>query len=174
MSATPTTVMATDFPPSPSIESTTSNNSFTDDYETLPADGPIAHAHILAVSSPTFPSLPSSSLHLQDALVTTLFHASPLHLERFLDPTVNTFKIIFKRKDDTQLVIWRKGIEVFVRLTPSPIQSPSSPSNPPQLTPTNPPPTRLAHSTTTLIPNTSPSRTSPASSSATTAPGDSS
>ena len=50
---------------------------------------------------------------LQDAIVTTLFCVSPDTLKFFLSPTVNTFKAIFGKKD-MQLVVWRKGLEVFV------------------------------------------------------------
>ena len=52
-------------------------------------------------------------IKLQDAIVTTLFRVSPETLASFLSPTVNTFKAVFGKKD-VQLVIWRKGLEVFV------------------------------------------------------------
>lgn len=51
-------------------------------------------------------------LELQDAVVTTLFNASPDMLMSFVDPTVGTFKAVFKT--DKQLVIWRKGNAGFV------------------------------------------------------------
>jgi hypothetical protein len=51
---------------------------------------------------------------LQKAVATTLFHMSPETVQSFLSPTVANFKAIFKR--DKQLIIWRKGNLIFVRL----------------------------------------------------------
>jgi len=51
--------------------------------------------------------------HLQEAVATTLFRASPALLASFVDPTVSSFKAIYQ--SGKQLVIWRKGNAVFVR-----------------------------------------------------------
>lgn len=51
--------------------------------------------------------------HLQEAVSTTLFRASPALLTSFVDPTVSSFKAIYQ--SEKQLVIWRKGNAAFVR-----------------------------------------------------------
>ncbi|KNG49414.1 hypothetical protein DDE82_002584 [Stemphylium lycopersici] len=92
-------------------KSDSSSLSYTDDFATLPSSGATSHAHILDLSERV--SLKGDALKLQDAIVTTLFQLSPDTLKSFLGPTVNTFKAVFGKKD-VQLVIWRKGLEVFV------------------------------------------------------------
>ncbi|KAJ8112638.1 hypothetical protein OPT61_g5034 [Boeremia exigua] len=52
------------------------------------------------------------TLQLQDAVIATLFDASPDVLESFNDPMVSSFKAIFKK--EKQLVIWRKGNALFI------------------------------------------------------------
>ncbi|RMZ71687.1 hypothetical protein GMOD_00006829 [Pyrenophora seminiperda CCB06] len=85
---------------------------YTDAFPTLPSTGPPTHAHILNLNNYAS-SAKQVTIKLQDAIATTLFNISPATLEDFVNPTVNTFKAIFGKKD-VQLVIWRKGIEVFV------------------------------------------------------------
>ncbi|KAH4939142.1 hypothetical protein HBI79_047080 [Parastagonospora nodorum] len=96
-----------------SIRSDSSQISYTDDYKTLPSSGPDSHAHIIDLSYYAELAKENGMIKLQDAIVTTLFSASPETLASFLSPTVNTFKAVFGKKD-VQLVIWRKGLEVFV------------------------------------------------------------
>ncbi|CBY00090.1 hypothetical protein LEMA_P076790.1 [Plenodomus lingam JN3] len=98
---------------SPSTKSDTSQLSYTNDYNTLPATGPTNHAHILHLPETNASSTQDDNPKLQDALVTTLFHVSPAILQSFMSPTTHTFKAIFGKKD-IQLLIWRKGLEVFV------------------------------------------------------------
>jgi hypothetical protein len=52
------------------------------------------------------------SIQLQQAVLKTLQNISTDTLTSFLSPTTNTFKAVLK--GDKQLVIWRKGLEVFV------------------------------------------------------------
>lgn len=49
---------------------------------------------------------------LQQAVLKTLQNVSTDTLTSFLSPTTNTLKVVLK--SDKQLVIWRKGLEVFV------------------------------------------------------------
>jgi hypothetical protein len=98
---------------SDSGKSDISTVSYTDDFETLPSSGPTSHAHIIDLGEYAASMKEEGPLKLQDAIVTTLFHASPVTLGSFISPTVNTFKAVFGTKD-VQLVIWRKGLEVFV------------------------------------------------------------
>ncbi|KAF1831370.1 hypothetical protein BDW02DRAFT_557089 [Decorospora gaudefroyi] len=121
---TPTAVACPASPTKSDISSNTSQLSYTDDFETLPARGPTSHAHIIDVGAY---AKEDGAIKLQDAIVTTLFNVSPHTLKSFVNPTVHTFKAIFGKKD-IQLVIWRKGVEVFVThpspqfsLTPKPI-----------------------------------------------------
>lgn len=54
-------------------------------------------------------------VELRNAVATTLQLVSAEMLRSFFSPTVHTFKVIFKGDPDSKrLVIWRKGIEVFV------------------------------------------------------------
>ncbi|KAI2474552.1 hypothetical protein Ptr902_11428 [Pyrenophora tritici-repentis] len=103
-----------DSPPSPTkSESTQSSTlSYTDDFETLPSNGPNSHAHIINLGDYVY-SKEEGAVKLQDAVVTTLFNTSPDTLKSFLNPTVNIFEAVFGKKD-VQLVIWRKGLEVFI------------------------------------------------------------
>lgn len=97
----------------PSIKSDSSRMSYTDEYKALPASGPDSHAHIIGLSEYEDVVKEDDMVKLQDAIVTTLYSLSPETLVSFLSPTVNTFKAVFGKKD-VQLVIWRKGLEVFV------------------------------------------------------------
>ena len=105
---------------SPSAGSDVSQVSFVNDFKTLPASGPASHAHLINLSEYVGTANEDSTFKLQDAAVTALFSLSPSTLRSFLSPTVNTFKAIFGKRD-VQLIIWRKGSEVFVRtpLNPS-------------------------------------------------------
>ncbi|KAH7077743.1 hypothetical protein BKA63DRAFT_542089 [Paraphoma chrysanthemicola] len=96
-----------------SVKSDSSQVSYTSDYENLPAAGPVAHAHIVDLGEYMQVAKEVGVVKLQDAIVTTLFNVSPETLQTFLDPMVHTFKAVFGKKD-VQLVIWRKGGEVFV------------------------------------------------------------
>ncbi|CAO2647872.1 Nn.00g087940.m01.CDS01 [Neocucurbitaria sp. VM-36] len=98
---------------SPPATSDLSHVSFSNDYESLPASGTSLHAHIIDLNENTSCIKKLGAIRLQDAVVTTLFKASPDTLRSFLSPTVNSLKAVFG-KGDTQLVIWRKGIEVFI------------------------------------------------------------
>jgi len=98
---------------SDSGKSDSSTSSYTDDFETLPSSGPASHAHILDLSDYAASIKEDGALKLQDAVVTALFNISPATLKSFVSPTVNTFKAVFGKKD-VQLVVWRKGLEVFV------------------------------------------------------------
>ena len=113
---------------SSSVKSDSSQGSYTNDYENLPASGPTSHAHIINLGDYASLVKEDGIVSLQDAIVTTLFKASPDTLKSFLSPTVNTFKAMFGNKD-VQLVIWRKGLEVFVsglyHLHPSQSNEPS-------------------------------------------------
>ena len=98
---------------SDSGRSDSSTLSYTDDFETLPSSGPTSHAHILDLCEYAASMKEDGALKLQDAVVTALFNISPATLKSFVSPTVNTFKAVFGKKD-VQLVVWRKGLEVFV------------------------------------------------------------
>lgn len=98
---------------SPSAKSDSSQVSYTDDVISLPSRGPACHAHIIDLGVNIASIKELGSTLLQDAVATTLFQASPDTLKMFLSPTVHTFKVVFGKKD-TQLVIWRKGVEVLV------------------------------------------------------------
>jgi hypothetical protein len=98
---------------SDSGNSNSSTLSYTDDFETLPPSGPTSHAHIIDLGEYATSMKEEGTLKLQDAIVTTLFNVSLATLRSFVNPTVNTFKAVFGTKD-VQLVIWRKGHEVFV------------------------------------------------------------
>jgi hypothetical protein len=98
---------------SDSGKSDSSNCSYTDDFETLPSSGPTSHAHIIDLGEYATSMKEEGALQLQDAIVTTLFNVSQATLRSFVSPTVNNFKAVFGTKD-VQLVIWRKGLEVFV------------------------------------------------------------
>jgi hypothetical protein len=98
---------------SDSGKSDSSSLSYTDDFKTLPSSGPTSHAHILDLGEYAATMKEEGALKLQDAVVTTLFNISPATLKAFVNPTVNTFKAVFGSKN-VQLVIWRKGLEVFV------------------------------------------------------------
>ena len=105
-------------PPSPT-KSTKSQTLFTDTFECLPSTGFEKQAHIIDVDALTKHAEHEGTLQLQDAVATTLYLASPETLRSFLSPTTHTFKVLFKGdRGDKQLVIWRKGVEVFVG-TPS-------------------------------------------------------
>jgi hypothetical protein len=99
--------------PTASDASSSTQSSYTDDYASLPSNGPTYHAHIVDLGGYSEVSRENSTIMLQDAAVTTLYSISPGILETFLSPTVNTFKAILGKKD-VQLAIWRKGLEVFV------------------------------------------------------------
>jgi hypothetical protein len=96
-----------------STKSDSSQVSYIDDYMDLPANGPPNHAHVIDLGEYTCLDKGEGMVKLQDAVVTILFSISLETLKSFLSPTVNTFKAIFGKKD-VQLVIWRKGLEVFV------------------------------------------------------------
>jgi hypothetical protein len=98
---------------SSSGKSDTSQVSFTNDYDTLPSSGPTSHAHIIDLGEYAENAKEDGMVNLQDAIVTTLFCNSADTLKAFLSPTTNNFKAIFGKKG-VQLVIWRKGLEVFV------------------------------------------------------------
>ncbi|KAI8937107.1 hypothetical protein NX059_006321 [Plenodomus lindquistii] len=98
---------------SPSIKSDSSQISYTDNYVTLPANGPDSHAHIIDLSEDLSCISQEGNARLQDAVVTALFSLSPDTLRSFMNPIVHNFKVLFGKKD-VQLVIWRKGLEVFV------------------------------------------------------------
>jgi hypothetical protein len=98
---------------SASVQSDAGHMTFVDDYESLPPNGPLAHAHIIDVNEYASPDKEDGMLMLQDAVVTTLYSVSPDTLKSFLSPTVNTVKAVFGKRD-VQLVIWRKGLEVLV------------------------------------------------------------
>ncbi|KAJ6194446.1 hypothetical protein J3E72DRAFT_199846 [Bipolaris maydis] len=108
---TPPATPSSSIPNSPTKSDPATSNpntkNYTTAFPTLPPATPQTHAHILNLLSP--PAHPT----LQDTLVTTLYHASPSTLSRFLDPTVHTFKQVLG-KGDIKLVIWRKGVEVFI------------------------------------------------------------
>jgi hypothetical protein len=106
-------VMDVDSDHSPSVKSDNSSILFKDDYATLPSTGHLSHAHIVDLDECVDLAKDDGMVKLQDAVVTTLFHVSPDTLRSFLSPTVNAFKAVFGKKD-TQLVIWRRGLEVFV------------------------------------------------------------
>jgi hypothetical protein len=102
---------------SDSVESNSRQVSYVNDYENLPSNGPTNHAHIVDLSDFVDFVKEDGMVKLQDAVVTTLYNTSPDTLKLFLSPTVNTIKAMFGKKD-SQLVIWRKGLEVFVSDTP--------------------------------------------------------
>ena len=98
---------------SSSATSDTSYISFKDDFDTLPASGASTQAHIIDFGEYEGQAKQDGAIKLQDAIVTTLFSISPDTLRSFLSPLVNNFKAVFGKKD-VQLVVWRKGLEVFV------------------------------------------------------------
>jgi hypothetical protein len=106
-------IMDVDTDHSSSGISDTSQVSFVNEYETLPASGPSSHAHIIDLGDYAENAKDDGMIKLQDAIVTILFCTSAETLKTFLSPTVNTFRAIFGKKG-VQLVIWRKGLEVFV------------------------------------------------------------
>ncbi|EOA82710.1 uncharacterized protein SETTUDRAFT_95924 [Exserohilum turcica Et28A] len=118
-------------PPTPSTNTNTNTKSeenkptsggdkkspYTTDVATLPPSGAPSQAHILNLPlSPTSP-LPSSSssITLQDAIATTLFHVSASTLSQFLSPQTSVFKAVFgsSKYSGMQFVVWRRGCEVF-------------------------------------------------------------
>jgi hypothetical protein len=103
---------------SDSIQSNASHVSYVDDYETLPSNGSNSHAHIVDLGDYADLVKEYDMIKLQDAVVTNLYNTSPDTLKSFLSPTVNTMKAVFGKKD-VQLLIWRKGLEVFVSKLPS-------------------------------------------------------
>ncbi|CAN9085934.1 unnamed protein product [Alternaria alternata] len=113
----PTAIDTIQCPESPeksdSGDSDKSTLSYTDDFETLPSSGPTSHAHIIDLEEYATSMKEEETLKLQDAIVTTLFNVSLAILRSFVNPTVNAFKAVFGTKD-VQLVIWRKGLEVFI------------------------------------------------------------
>ena len=113
----PTTIDTSSCPVSPgksdSGNSDSSTLSYTNDFETLPSSGPTSHAHIIDLREYATSMKEEGTLKLQDAIATTLFNVSLATLRSFVNPTVNAFKAVFGTKD-VQLVIWRKGLEVFV------------------------------------------------------------
>lgn len=113
----PTAIDTNNCPVSPgksdSGDSDKSTLSYTDDFETLPSSGPTSHAHIIDLREYATSMKVEGILKLQDAIATTLFNVSLATLRSFVNPTVNAFKAVFGTKD-VQLVIWRKGLEVFV------------------------------------------------------------
>jgi hypothetical protein len=113
-------VMDVDSDSAPSVGSTSSQISYTNDYKTLPASGQDSHAHIIDLNEYEDIVKEDGMIKLQDAIVTTLYNVSPETLVSFLSPTINTFKAVFGKKD-VQLVIWRKGLEVFVSDHASPM-----------------------------------------------------
>jgi hypothetical protein len=110
---TETMAMDIDSDNSASVRSDSSQMSYTDDYESLPSNGPGSHAHIVDLCEYADLAKEFGMVKLQDAVVTTLYNISPKTLKSFLSPTVNTFKAVLGKKD-VQLVVWRKGLEVFV------------------------------------------------------------
>jgi hypothetical protein len=96
-----------------STQSDSSQVSFINEYESLPSNGPRNHAHVIDLGEYADLVKDDGMLRLQDAVATTLYNVSPETLKSFLSPIVNTTKVIFGKKD-VQLVIWRKGLEVFV------------------------------------------------------------
>jgi hypothetical protein len=105
--------MDVDSDQSPSVKSDHSSVSFSDDFETLPSSGASSQAHIIDLGEYAEMTKEDGMLNLQDAIATTLLNVGPETLKSFLSPLVNNFKIVFGKKD-VQLVVWRKGIEVFV------------------------------------------------------------
>jgi hypothetical protein len=110
---TETMAMDIDSDNSASVRSDSSQTLYTDDYESLPSNGPDSHAHIVDLIEYADLVKEVGTVKLQDAVVTTLHNVSPTTLRAFLSPTVNTFRAILGKKD-VQLVVWRKGLEVFV------------------------------------------------------------
>jgi hypothetical protein len=108
-----TSAMDVDSDTAVSIHSDSSQVSFVDEYENLPSNGPRNHAHVIDLGEYAEATKDDGMLQLQDAVATTLYKASLETLKSFLSPTVNTIKAVFGKKD-VQLVIWRKGLEVFV------------------------------------------------------------
>jgi hypothetical protein len=108
-----TVAMDVDSDNASSIRSDSSQVSFVDEYETLPANGPTNHAHVIDLGEYADVVKEDGMLQLQDAVATTLYKFSPETLKSFLSPTVNTIKVVFGKRN-VQLVIWRKGLEVFV------------------------------------------------------------
>ncbi|KAF2111842.1 hypothetical protein BDV96DRAFT_451225, partial [Lophiotrema nucula] len=92
---------------------------FTDEFDGLPSTAPVNHAHIIDIETIGSDECNdfSGSVKIWDAVATMLFRISPETLKDFLNPEVKAFKLVQKSKhpsSDTQLVIWRKGNEVFV------------------------------------------------------------
>lgn len=83
---------------SPSVNSDSSARSFRSDFETLPASGPINHAHVIDMAEYAATMKEQGTTELQDAVVTTLFNVSIDTLRMFLSPTVNSFKAVFGKK----------------------------------------------------------------------------
>jgi hypothetical protein len=112
--------------PASPTKSTRRQIPFIDAFECLPSSGYKKQAHIIDTDAFAQYAEKEGTLQLQDAVVTTLYLASPETLKSFLCPTVHIFKAIFKsNRGDKQLVIWRKGIEVFVRTCYLPVPLPT-------------------------------------------------
>lgn len=120
------------YTPTAPVNSKKTQTHFVDDYGRLPLSGHSTQAHVIDMEESARCSLTEEgSIQLQNAIATTLFNVSPETLKSFLSPTVNNFKAIFKpNKSDKHLVIWRKGIEVFVSST-QPFTLPSTYTQPP-------------------------------------------
>ncbi|KAF1355624.1 hypothetical protein EJ07DRAFT_168105 [Lizonia empirigonia] len=101
--------------PTSSTKSDKSSLPFTNAFPRLPPTGHEKNAHIIDMTALARTDEQEGSIQLQDAVATALYLASPDTLRSFLSSTMHVFKAIFKReKGDKQLVIWPKGIEVFI------------------------------------------------------------
>ncbi|KAJ4339010.1 hypothetical protein N0V95_007903, partial [Ascochyta clinopodiicola] len=124
----PSTKSDTPSSPAPSSDTTPTEHSppisppsiknpqtpFISTFGLLPSTNPTTCAHIIDTTALRTTNEHSNPFQLQDAIATTLYLSSPKTPLAFLSPTVHTFKAVFKRgRSDTQLVVWRKGIEVL-------------------------------------------------------------
>ena len=101
-------------PPSPT-KSIKSQTPYIDTFDLLPSTGYEKQAHIIDIDAFAECTEQKGTLQMLHAVATVLYLASPETLKSFLSPTVHAFKAIFKGgRGDAQLVVWRKGIEVFV------------------------------------------------------------
>jgi len=90
---------------------------FIKDCSALPSTAPDEHPHVIDIGACTNQDYFDGDLKLWDAVATMLYNISPSTLDRFLDTTQKTFKLIqssANASNEASLVIFKKDNEVIV------------------------------------------------------------
>ena len=85
---------------------------FSDDFESLPANSPENHAHV--IGDPINQGLHYGGVTIWDAIATMLYKISLETLQKFLNSQYNSFKLLNKRSTRVSLMIWRTDAKVLV------------------------------------------------------------